>query len=155
MGPVGEALEREHHEIDAALEAWEAAGEGEQEAASRAMLRAMAALRRHIYIEEEFLFPELADKLAIPTLVMLREHGEIWRTMDELERQVAAGEAADESCRILMAQLTMHNGKEEPIFYSQTSDLPSEASSEMMAFLESGAMPDGWVCKQAVVPDQP
>lgn len=46
------ALEREHHEIDAGIEAFLAppAG-GENRTAS--LVRAIAALRRHIYLEEK------------------------------------------------------------------------------------------------------
>ena len=48
------ALQREHHEIDAGIERFLRAGD------VGALTRAVRALRRHIYFEEEFLFPPLA-----------------------------------------------------------------------------------------------
>lgn len=74
---LASVLEREHREIDEGIVAYEsrlAAGVDEP-----ALLhRAMDALRRHIYLEEEFLFPPLrAVGMVAPVFVMLREHGEI------------------------------------------------------------------------------
>jgi hypothetical protein len=86
-------------------------------------------------------------------IVMLREHGELWRTLDTLEAQLADG-ASEESmldvCRELLAQLDRHNSKEEPIFYTQAdAGLTAAANAELMAFLGSGQMPEGWVCQKA------
>src|SRR5690625_7839510 len=54
------------------------------------LLKAFAALRRHIYLEEEFVFPALADpSLAMAIMVMYREHGSIWRLMDQAEEQIS------------------------------------------------------------------
>jgi hemerythrin HHE cation binding domain-containing protein len=50
------ALEREHHEIDAGIAAFTAAPGDRQPLA-----RVIRALRRHIYREEEFLFPLLRE----------------------------------------------------------------------------------------------
>ena len=142
------ALEREHREIDAGIEAFEAAP-----AELEPLTRAIAALRRHIYLEEEFLFPPLRAELALPTVVMLREHGELWRTLDELEAQLAEGDSGESVrglCRELLARLASHNGKEEPIFYTRADPgLSPAASAELCAFLDSGRMPEGWVCQGA------
>ena len=51
-------------------------------------------LRRHICLEEEFLFPLLCEAgpgLAAPVSGMLREHAQIWGTLDALERELAVG----------------------------------------------------------------
>jgi hypothetical protein len=149
-GTLAAALEREHREIDAGIEAFGAApaeGGGRVESVTDAI----AALRRHIYLEEAFLFPPLRAELAMPTIVMLREHGELWRTVDELEAKLAEG-ASDQSvralCRELLARLASHNGKEEPIFYTRADPgLPPAAADELRAFLDSGRMPEGWVCQ--------
>ena len=54
----------------------------------------MRALRRHIYLEEAFLVPPLrAAGAAMPVPVMLREHGELWRTVDSLSALI--GQEAD------------------------------------------------------------
>ena len=88
------ALEREHQEIDAGLAAF-VDGLDSDELRGAELDRAADALRRHIYLEEEFLFPPLrAAGMVPPVLVMLREHGEIWRTLEALELDVGPGTAA-------------------------------------------------------------
>jgi len=145
------ALEREHREIDLAIEAYLAdpdEGGGQVES----LTQAMAALRRHIYLEEEFLFPPMHDAgFVAPIFVMLREHGELWRTMDAIGRELT-GDAATVpgQCKWLLAQLAQHNAKEEPILYPHADDvLGAPASAELGAFLEHGRLPDGWVCARA------
>ncbi len=151
-GSLAAALEREHREIDEGIEAF---GAEHEEGGGRveSLTGAIAALRRHIYLEEQFLFPALRSELAVPTIVMLREHGEIWRTLDELEAQLAARGSDQEVralCRELLARLAAHNGKEEPIFYTRADPgLPAAAAEELRVFLESGRMPEGWVCHDA------
>ena len=140
------ALEREHREIDAGVEAYLA----DADADTTALGGALRALRRHIFLEEEFLFPPLREAgLVAPIFVMLREHGEIWDTLDAVEAQLAGGDPAD-ACRGLLEQLDRHNSKEEPIVYPQAdTELSASASAGLRAFLECGSMPDGWVCARA------
>lgn len=147
------ALEREHREIDGGIEAYTAGlAEGKNDTAP--LLRAMDGLRRHIYLEEEFLFPPLrAGGLMVQLFVMVREHGDLWKTMEALDASLAADEASDallELCTTLLAQLDKHNTKEEPIIYPQADAvLSEEASAQLKAFLDSGRMPEGWVCQKA------
>lgn len=147
------ALEREHREIDEGIEAFAAAlVKGEEGVAP--LTRAMEALRRHIYLEEEFLFPPLRDAgLMAPVLVMLREHGEIWRAMDRLDAAVARGPAdggAREMCDELLELLDRHNSKEEPILYPQADAvLKPEVLDRLRDLLATGRLPEGWVCRQA------
>lgn len=107
-GAVAAALEREHHEIDRGIEAF-LTGQGEGHARIEPLREAINALRRHIFLEEAFLFPPLGDAgLVAPIFVMLREHGEIWNSLDALDAELAinAGAAAMcELCRDLLAQL--------------------------------------------------
>jgi regulator of cell morphogenesis and NO signaling len=150
---LGAALEREHREIDAGIEAFTsglAAGESQTES----LTRAMEGLRRHIYLEEEFLFPPLrAAGMMAPIFVMLREHGEMWKTLDKLDAELSrgtAGAAVAEVCRELEVQLETHNSKEEPILYPQADTvLTASASADLRAFLESGRTPEAWVCAGA------
>jgi hemerythrin-like domain-containing protein len=148
-GTLGAALEHEHHEIDRGIEAF---GTADADAAA-SLTAAIAALRRHIYLEEEFLFPPMMDELAIPIGVMLREHGELWRTLEALEAELAeAGDtdAAAPICEQLLSQLELHNSKEEPIFYTRAdASLGPEATAELKAFIDSAEMPAGWTCRQA------
>ncbi len=155
-GALGAALEREHREIDAGIDAFRApaadgASETESDGAVPSLRRAIEALRRHIYLEEEFLFPPMQAEFAIPIGVMLREHGEIWHTLDELETKLTESDGrtrAVSACEELAEQLDRHNAKEEPIFYTQADrSLDAEQSTELRAFLESGQMPLGWICQ--------
>ncbi|NKZ07093.1 hemerythrin domain-containing protein [Actinomadura latina] len=143
------ALEREHHEIDAGIEAFTAdppSGQQDREP----LVRAVRALRRHIYLEEEFLFPALhAAGHTGPVLVMLREHGQMWAVLDALDGEPDAG-AAFTLCRRLTVQLLHHNLKEEKILYPELARVVPESRAERLrAFLDTGEMPAGWVCLRA------
>lgn len=137
------ALEREHHEIDAGIEAF-------MDGTRDALVGAVRALRRHIYLEEEFLFPALhAAGLTAPVLVMLREHAQMWATLDALDADPDDG-AAYTLCRRLTVQLLHHNLKEEKILYPELERVVPEPRAERLrAFLESGEMPAEWVCVRA------
>ncbi|MEO8908307.1 MAG: hemerythrin domain-containing protein, partial [Microbacteriaceae bacterium] len=118
------------------------------------LTRAMTGLRRHIYLEEEFLFPPLrAAGMVMPIFVMLKEHGQLWAAMAAVDALLAADSDSDTmlaACRDLLAQLDAHNSKEEPIIYTQADTVLSQtASAELSTFLRAGRMPDGWVCAKA------
>lgn len=146
------ALEREHLEIDRGIEAF-LVGHADGRPQTEPLTRAIGALRRHIFLEEEFLFPPLQAGLVAPIFVMLREHGEIWQMLDVIAAELGAGAArstVDEACRVLLAQLERHNSKEEPIIYSQAdAALTAAASAGLKAFLAAGRIPEGWVCARA------
>jgi regulator of cell morphogenesis and NO signaling len=141
------ALEREHQEIDAGIAAFSGSPGDPQPLA-----RAIGALRRHIYLEEEFLFPLLgkADPaLLAPVFVMLREHAQIWAVLDALEREPGGG-TGHALCRQLVSRLLHHNLKEERVLYPRADDaLPPAAASRLRAFLGNGEVPEGWVCVKA------
>ncbi len=146
-GSLAAALEHEHHEIDDGIAAFTTSPGDRQPLA-----RAIRALRRHIYLEEEFLFPLLCQAepgLAAAVFVMLREHAQIWATLDTLERDLDA--AATGTRLVLTRQLTVrllhHNLKEEKILYPRADEaLPAAAAERLRAFLVSGELPEGWVC---------
>ena len=145
------ALEREHHEIDAGLESL--SGNGTVPDIEQA-LRSIAALRRHIYLEEEFLFPPLSGgNLMAPIMVMLREHGQMWQTLDELEAKLrgdADPAVLRECCNRLGVQLLHHNMKEERVIYPEADEsLAPEAAARLQDFIDTGEFPDGWACAKA------
>lgn len=151
-GSLAAALEREHHEIDAGIEAFGAGGDPDVERTG--LLAAIAALRRHIYLEEEFFFPALSETgLVAPVFVMLREHGQMWRTLDALALELRAdpaGAAVRTLIRELTVQLQHHNGKEEQILYPQADGaLGAEAADRLRSFLADGELPGNWVCRRA------
>jgi iron-sulfur cluster repair protein YtfE (RIC family) len=148
---VAEALEREHREIDEGIETFAATLTG-GEPDPQPLARAVAALRRHIYLEEEFLFPPLrAAGLVMPVFVMVREHGQMWQILDALDGELRDGAlraSAADLLRDLQEQLEAHNVKEEQILYPQTEQaLTVEAKAELRELLEAGRTPEGWVCE--------
>lgn len=115
---------------------------------------ALEALRRHIYLEEVFLFPPIREAgMVMQIFVMLREHGELWRTMDTLVDLLADGNdrrRLADTCGQLMEQLHQHNSKEEPIIYPHAAtDLPPQTNAELARSIQTGRTPDGWVCQHA------
>ncbi|MEO7123284.1 MAG: hemerythrin domain-containing protein [Lacisediminihabitans sp.] len=150
---LGAALEREHREIDGGIEAFiESLPAGKNEPAQ--LVGAMSGLRRHIYLEEEFLFPPLrAAGMMVPLFVMLRQHGELWQAMDALSALLDSDSDADAleaSCRTLLDLLDEHNSKEEPIIYPQADKiLTADASAELTGFLATSTLPEGWTCAKA------
>lgn len=149
-------LTREHRDIDAGIEAFVAdldRGVVDPEP----LLNAFEALRRHIYLEEEFLFPPIRQSgLVMPVLVMLREHGTLWQLMDALTELLEGNDPADvddvllSTCRELLGALDQHNRKEEPIIYPHAAtDLTEEAAANLADFFETGSTPDGWACEAA------
>ena len=146
-------LTREHHEIDDVIatfiEKLDCGGMQHE-----LLTETLETLRRHIYLEEVFLFPPLRDAgFVMPIFVMMREHGQLWRTMDELTDLLADGKDSGrlrDTCTQLLDQLHQHNSKEEPVIYpSADTDLPTQTSAELTRVIETGHMPDGWVCQQA------
>lgn len=169
---LGEALEQEHRQIDGGIESYVASLNGctidggmasaVSTTTTEPLLLAMAGLRRHIYLEEAFLFPPLqAAGLMGPIFVMLREHGQLWRQLDSLDHllksMTVSGfntepsiETLRSACLDLLSLLNNHNSKEEPIIYTQADGiLDAQLSQELHDFLARGTMPDGWVCKAA------
>ena len=160
---VADALTREHREIDTGIEAFVANADADAHSSdvsqwAAPLLVAMTALRRHISLEEEFVFPPIrAGGLMMATMVMLREHGELWRAMDELTgllwsaaEDPARHEELVQHCTSMLELLEAHNSKEEPIIYTRAdADLPPEARAELQDFLRRGSMPEGWVCERA------
>jgi regulator of cell morphogenesis and NO signaling len=148
------ALEREHREIDKAVAAFLRDPAEEQHRSG--LKSAMHELRHHIYLEEEFLFPLLStmeEALTAPVFVMLREHAQIWATLEALERALDADDgdgAVSGLCRELTIQLLHHNVKEERVLYPRADiDLNDAALEKLRALLDSTDLPEGWVCIKA------
>lgn len=154
---LAEALTAEHHEIDGGIERVAETGSGAGDDWVAPLLGTLAALRRHIYLEEELVFPPLsAGPLQMPIMVMLREHGEMWRRMDALEELVTGDDAAahreraQAECAELLALLADHNSKEEPVIYPHVdADLDDDAQAYLHDFLATGTTPDGWAAARA------
>jgi len=152
INDLAEALTREHHDIDAGVDAFVEALDG-GEVNAEPLQRAFAALRRHIYLEEEVLFPPIRRAgMMMPILVMTKEHGVIWQLMDALDDLLNADEtdveAVRSTCQQLMAALDQHNAKEEPIVYPRAStDLTAAEATRLGELIETGSTPSGWLCE--------
>lgn len=161
---LAHALTNEHHEIDSGIEAFvDGLGRGEAVAQLSVPLRhAMTALRRHIYLEEEFAFPPIRDGgLVMPIMVMEREHGVLWRQMDDLDDALdnfddatateQEREALIRACQRMLEVLESHNSKEEPIVYPHLDvRLTTDQVRELHRLIESGSLPSGWECARAL-----
>lgn len=157
---LAQALTNEHHEIDTGIEEFARGLQRGQQVAALAgpLRRAMSALRRHIYLEEEFAFPPVREGGLIMTImVMEREHGVLWRHMDRLDQALdafdEAGATGDQraaligECAEMLKVLESHNSKEEPIIYPYLDTrLSQRQTAELRLLIESGSTPAGWVC---------
>ncbi len=145
-------LEHEHRAIDQAIERF--TGNTLPAATFR---ESLDLLRRHIYVEETMMFPQLrAAGMIPPILVMEREHGEIWGLLDTLDAGpdgADSGPEADvvrDTCQQLTLLLANHNAKEEPIVYpAADATLSVTEAARIKEFLTSGTMPEGWTCARA------
>jgi iron-sulfur cluster repair protein YtfE (RIC family) len=152
-GHLSAILTREHHEIDSAIAAFIEKLDGGC-VQPEPLSAALEALRRHIYLEETILFPPIREAgMIMPIGVMMREHGELWRTtgaLTDLLVDRADYEQLRDISHRLQGQLEQHTSKEEPIIYPHAdTDLPAQVSAEIARFVASGRTPDGWVCQQA------
>lgn len=151
---LSNALQDEHHQIDEGLARFRAGLEnGERH--NEAFTTAATALRRHIYIEEDFLFPELRRAgLVGPVVVMIREHGEIWQALDDIDAALAGdGDTAHvlDACNRLLTILEAHNFKEEQILYPTADEVLSpEGTEKLRDTVEFGVRPAGWRCEAAL-----
>lgn len=150
---LASALEREHQQIDQGIESFTS---GFMIGGPPSLSIAIQALRRHIYLEEEFLFPPLregAPGLSATVLLMLREHGQLWDVLDQLEREIVTdrnGEKSFTLCRQLSGLLATHHRAEEQILYAQADGLLAKpAEVRLRGFLAYARLPDGWACEKA------
>lgn len=148
---ISDALELEHRQIDERLQQCLRDAD-----AGRASLpffaEAAKTLRRHIYVEEEMLFPDLeAHGMVGPIVVMVQEHGEVWWFLDQIEDLLRTGAGAaglSEAIRGLRTLLEEHNLKEEHVVYPCADRilLPDDPAT-LMRQLQETDLPPGWVCR--------
>lgn len=149
-GSLDSLLAHDHRDIDDGIRVGLDGADG---ADLDGLTVALGALRRHIYAEEELLFPPLRDAgLVGPILVMVREHAQMWQLLDSLEGLLGADTVDPDALRATRAELfellQRHNPKEETILYPQADAVltPSRAS-QVRAFIASEEPPEGWVCQ--------
>lgn len=148
------ALEREHHEIDDIVEDIAQSDPATlTEVQCDGLKHAVTLLRRHIYLEEEFLFPPLREAgMAGPVMVMLHEHGQMWQVLDTLDDLLVGSDPGPATllCQDLLTQLAAHNMKEERILYPQAETLvPADELAELTRLVDTATLPAEWVCTGA------
>lgn len=154
MMSAGKALEADHHEIDRLFATFITSTAGAGSVDQESLTEAIRKLRLHIWIEEEIFFPPLKAAGAVgPVMVMHREHGEIWRGLDNLER-IVAGEEPDLEAVLfawgpLNQTLTEHNYKEEKILYASADRILEPSVSRKVNNALIASLPEGWVCEMA------
>jgi hypothetical protein len=75
------------------IEAYLAAN-GAEQYQSETLARTLARLRRHIYLQEELLFPLLKKSgLMGPVFAVEREHGQLWNTVADIDSSIERGDA--------------------------------------------------------------
>lgn len=118
------------------------------------VLPAISSLRRHLWVEEEYFFPPLREAgVVAPVQIMLREHAELWRLMDELERLLTFRNPDPDLLATVAAAIVQlsarHCEKEELILFA-TADQFLDAS--INARVEEGLTlerPADWVTELA------
>jgi regulator of cell morphogenesis and NO signaling len=150
---ISTALMRQHREIGAAIGLFiELLEAGRMQ--TELMAATLEALRRHIYLEEVFLFPPIRDAgIVMPILGMLREHGQLWATMESLAELLTDPEDSPRrkaACHQLLDQLHTHSFNEEPAIYLHANyELPASTNAELARFVATGRLPEGWKCQEA------
>lgn len=140
----------DHQEVDGILRDFEAsleAGWPDPELLEQFEAR----LRRHMYWEEEILFPAVEGHgLQGPIAVMIAEHGEICRSIAAIQRGLQEGEGQDRlerHLRDLKETLVVHNGKEEGILYPTADEVLGAVARDMVAQVSAAYPPEGWTCR--------
>jgi len=110
------------------------------------------ALHRHMYVEEEILFPEVETRgLAAPVEVMFQEHGEICRLLNIVQDLTTSGAPPadiEASLEAVLRILGEHGIKEEMVLYptaDQVLDGPEFA--QLVRRIRDAVPPEGWSCR--------
>ncbi|MEZ4219517.1 MAG: hemerythrin domain-containing protein [Polyangiaceae bacterium] len=142
-GPI-EFFTQDHRECDALWAAFEAAVEGGS-GEEAAFARFDRALRRHLRMEEEVLFPALEAATGMqggPTFVMRAEHEQMRGVLDamqDLARQADFEGVLDHGDTLLMLT-QQHNMKEEGVLYPLAERALGGSWAELATRLSSYAL---------------
>lgn len=124
-------------EVEAAIES------GSDEAAKVVWQRFDEALRLHLRIEEEILFPAFENATGMtgggPTFVMRAEHDQMRGLLDQMATTAVAGdfqELLDEGDTLLLL-IQQHNQKEEQMLYPMSEQALDSVWPELLDRLEA------------------
>lgn len=132
----------DHRHCDNLWSAVEAAVDtGDAAKAKQAFDDFAAALRRHLRMEEEVLFPAIENATGMqggPTFVMRSEHEQMRGVLDQMQALLDGGDpdgVLDHGDTLLML-IQQHNAKEEGILYPMADQTLGERWPELRARLE-------------------
>jgi iron-sulfur cluster repair protein YtfE (RIC family) len=144
-------LEPEHRWIDERFERFQTLlADGQVNA--EPFQEAAKALHRHMYVEEEILFPEVETRgLAGPVQVMYQDHGEISRLMNVVHGLIASGASTSDLEAALAAVIRVlgeHGTKEEMVLYPTADQvLVGPEFAQLVQRVREEAVPEGWLCR--------
>ena len=152
MTTPGKRMAHDHHFIDDKFSAFAEAARGGRFARFQ-LEDGIARLRHHFWVEEEFVFAPMAHSHAGPVSVMLRQHGEIWDLVDELESLLTQSNPDPEMALTLFTGLRQvmdaHNATEDSILYPITDDMLGDDLARVLLDALATDMPPGWRCAMA------
>ncbi len=112
--------------------------------------RAVEALRQHMYLEEELVFPLVEEDLAGPIADLRDDHGRIWDLVGELRALLhqAAEMSRVQTCTSrLMNLLASHSAKEDlGVYPDLVALLGVERTLSLLEEADKAEAPAEWVC---------
>lgn len=119
-----------------------------------AVLPAIEDMRRHLWVEEEFFFPLLREAgVHAPVQIALRDHGELWGLLDELERLLALRKPDPELLATVASAIVQisghHNEKEEQILFATADRFLDPSIHRRISEGLAQDRPAGWVSEMA------
>ena len=142
---IRESLERDHDQEHGKLvEARISMSRGEFD--KNSFLEFVNNIRRHIYIEEEIIFPDLVvldSNLKGPVSGLEMEHASLWMLMDRILAETDSGTVrkSPKYLEEIERILAVHNAVESTNIYPKIKD-------ERIPDLEQATLPEGWICRR-------
>ncbi|MGC8505880.1 MAG: hypothetical protein ACP5NK_04130 [Thermoplasmata archaeon] len=99
-------------------------------------------LKRHIYIEEEILFPMLPPESNRDVNFLEMQHGEVFRLLKFLNSNNNSADLISDISKKLLDILIEHNAFEESFIYGNFDKMDA-------AFIEKAVLPADWKCRYA------
>ncbi len=130
-GDLSAFFTQDHRDCDSSWAAVEAAADGGDAAATRAAFQSFdRAMRRHLDMEEEVLFPAFEEAGGMPggcgpTFVMRQEHQQMRAVLEAIGEALEADQlddALDQGDTLLML-IQQHNLKEENVLYPMAREV--------------------------------
>jgi hemerythrin-like domain-containing protein len=143
MTTITAALTAEHRQGDRFFAAaMQAAEQADWLACHRQFDLFLQALKRHMKIEEEMLFPAFERATGVhdgPTSVMRREHQEMLAMLGEIATAIAARSTVDirAAMQSFAGRMAAHSAKEERVLYPMCDEMLPDLNGEKLQELIS------------------